>query len=146
MADPTPQSFQRHKRYVPGFHGVTFALVLATCVLAVAQVVRAPGIGSLGGLTGSLSLLALVWYVRLFPLGVQDRVICLEERLRLARLLSPELAARAEALRSAQLIALRFASDAELPALVRRVLDEGITDRAAIKAQITTWRADTRRI
>lgn len=53
MADPTPQSFQRHKRYVPGFHGVTFALVLATCVLAVAQVVRAPGIGSLGGLTGA---------------------------------------------------------------------------------------------
>lgn len=146
MADGAPQSYPQHKRYVPGFHVVAFGLVLATGVLAVIQLVRAPGIGSLAGVTGALALLALFWYVRLFPLGVQDRVICLEERLRMARLLPADLATRAEALRPGQLIALRFASDAELPALVRRVLDEGISSRDAIKALITTWRPDTRRI
>ncbi len=146
MADGTPQSYQQHKRYVPGFHVVSFGLVAVTCVLAAIQLIRAPGIGSLAGVTGSLALLALFWYVRFFPLGVQDRVICLEERLRLARLLPADLAARAEGLRPGQLIALRFASDAELPALVRRVLDEGIASRDAIKALITTWRPDTRRI
>ncbi len=146
MADGAPQSFQQHKRYVPGFHFIAFGLVLATCVLAAIQLVRAPGIDSLASMTGSLALLGLFWYVRLFPLGVQDRVICLEERLRLARLLPADLAARAEALRSGQLIALRFASDAELPALVRRVLDEGITGRDAIKALVSEWRPDTRRI
>lgn len=146
MADAAPQSYQQHKRYVPGFHVVAFGLVLVTCILALIQLVRAPGLGSLGGVTGSLALVALFWYVRVFPLGVQDRVICLEERLRLARLLPADLAARAEGLRAGQLIALRFASDMELPGLVRRVLDEGITGRGEIKALITTWRPDTRRI
>ncbi|MBK9691115.1 MAG: hypothetical protein IPO73_05400 [Gemmatimonadetes bacterium] len=146
MADAAPQSFQQHKRYVPGFHGVSFALVLLTCLLALAQVIRAPGLGTLGGLTGSLALLALFWYVRFFPLGVQDRVICLEEQLRMTRLLPADLAARAATLRPGQLIALRFASDAELPALVRRVLDEKVAGREEIKAMVTQWRADTRRI
>ena len=87
-------------------------------------------------------LLGLIcWYARGFPLVVQNRVIRLEERLRLERLL-PELRGRTDELTADQLIALRFASDAELPALTRRVLDEHIHDQDVIKKQIQGWRAD----
>ena len=78
----------------------------------------------------------------MFALSVQDRVIRLEERLRCERLLPPDLQARIVELEPGQLISLRFASDAELPALARKVLDEKMKDRKAIKQLIKNWRAD----
>jgi hypothetical protein len=78
----------------------------------------------------------------MFPLRVQDRVIRLEMSLRLASVLPPDLRARASVLRPGQLVALRFASDAELPGLVRQVLDENLTDRREIKKRIREWQAD----
>jgi hypothetical protein len=82
----------------------------------------------------------------MFPLGVQDRVIRLEERMRMELLLPDDLKGRIEEISTAQLIGLRFASDEELADLVRRVLDEGITDRQVIKKSIGSWRADHQRI
>jgi hypothetical protein len=75
-------------------------------------------------------------------LTVQNRVIRLEERLRLARLLPADLQGRIEELTVGQLVALRFASDGELVELTRKVLTEGITDKKAIKSMVTTWRPD----
>ena len=83
---------------------------------------------------------------RRFALGVQDRVIRLEERLRMEQLLPEDVRGRIGELTTDQLIGLRFASDAELSGLVRRVLDGELTDRKAIKQAVGDWRADHQRI
>ena len=85
-------------------------------------------------------------YARAFAVQGQDRVIRLEERLRMERLLPDELKPRINDFTMDQLIALRFASDAELPGLARKVLDEDIGDRKTIKQMIVTWRADYQRV
>jgi hypothetical protein len=146
MASAEPQSLANHKRIVPGFHQLGFALVLSYLVVAVVQLVRAPGLGTIGGLLIALIFIVLTWYVRLFPLVVQDRVIRLEERLRLARLLPADLQPQIEKLSVGQLAALRFASDAEVPALVRKVIAEQLTSRQAIKELIKEWRPDHLRV
>jgi hypothetical protein len=94
----------------------------------------------------AVGLILVAWFVRAFPLGVQDRVIRLEERLRLERLLPGDLKARIGDFTTNQLVGLRFASDEELPGLARRVLDEGISDRKTIKQAVKNWRADYQRI
>jgi hypothetical protein len=81
-------------------------------------------------------------YLRQFPLRVQDRLICLEEQLRLRRLVPAESRGWAEKLTANQLIALRFASDEELPLLAKRVADERIVERGAIKGLVRQWRPD----
>jgi hypothetical protein len=90
----------------------------------------------------SVAILMGFLLARMFALSVQDRVIRMEERLRCERLLPQDLQPRIVELEPGQLISLRFASDAELPALARRVLDEKIKDRKAIKQQIKNWRPD----
>ncbi|MDB4873873.1 MAG: hypothetical protein JWM41_319 [Gemmatimonadetes bacterium] len=136
------QTFSNHARYVPGFHFVTGALtlVIAVWTLYRAATLRTPD-SLLGALVG-VALVAQFWYLRAFPLAVQNRVIRLEERLRLEALLPSELQSRRDAFTPEQLIALRFASDAELPVLAKKVLDEQITERAAIKALVVNWRPD----
>jgi hypothetical protein len=88
------------------------------------------------------ALVVLVFVARLFALAVQDRVVRLEEQLRYARLLPADLLARTAELTMGQVIALRFASDAELPALARKVLDEKLAERKAIKQLIKNWKPD----
>ncbi len=146
MASEAPQSLANHSRVVPGFHYLTGTLALAYLVLAIVQLVRQPGLSSLGGVLVALILILLGWYVRIFPLKAQDRVIRLEERLRLARLLPADLQPQIESLSVGQLAALRFASDAEIPALVRRVVAEKLTSRQAIKELIKDWRPDHLRV
>ena len=94
------------------------------------------------GVILAAALVVLVFQTRLFALAVQDRVIRLEEQLRYARVLPAELQARFAELTIAQIVSLRFASDAELPALARKVLDEKVTERKAIKQLIKQWRPD----
>jgi len=81
-------------------------------------------------------------YARLFALRVQDRVIRLEERLRCQRLLPADLQPRIVEFTAGQLVALRFGSDDELPALARKVLDDKLTERKAIKQLIKNWKPD----
>jgi Family of unknown function (DUF6526) len=90
----------------------------------------------------SVAILVGFLFARLFALSVQDRVIRLEERQRCARLLPADLQARIVEFEPGQLVALRFASDGELPALARKVLDEKLKDRKAIKQLVKSWRAD----
>jgi hypothetical protein len=140
------QSFASHARIVPGFHyGVVGAFAL-NFLWSVVRLYRLPGIDALVGVITAVGLLGLVFYARMFPLRVQDRVIRLEMSLRLASVLPAELRARIGSLRPGQLVALRFASDAELPGLVRQVLDENLADRREIKRRIREWQADHLRV
>jgi hypothetical protein len=92
-----------------------------------------------------VTLLIVFFAMRVFALAVQDRVIRLEERLRLERLLPADLRGRIPELTTAQLVALRFASDGELAELVRAVFAEKLVDRRAIKQRIREWRPDYER-
>lgn len=140
MAD-APQSFANHSRMVPMFHYTAAALLVGSLVLSIDQLIRYFSAASVLGLFLTLALAIVYWYSRGFPLTVQDRIIRLEERLRIERL-CPDLRERVGEFTVSQLVALRFASDEELPALARRVLDEKIMSRSEIKKSIRNWRPD----
>jgi uncharacterized membrane protein YheB (UPF0754 family) len=93
----------------------------------------------------AVALIIIFFAARIMALRVQDRVIRLEMRLRLREVLPPDLTPRIGEFTTKQLVALRFASDAELPALARRVLDERLTDGKTIKQLVTDWQPDTLR-
>ena len=93
----------------------------------------------------SIVIFMAVGTARSHSLKAQDRIIRLEEKLRFAALLPPDLLARSQSLTEAQYIALRFASDAEVPALVKRTLDENLTQKQ-IKEAIVNWRPDYFRV
>jgi ABC-type nickel/cobalt efflux system permease component RcnA len=145
MADATPQSFANHARFDPPFHFVLAPIGLAAIVLSIILLVRQPGIGSILGLLLSVGFFMLAAKARSYALKVQDRVIRLEERQRLSMLLPEASRPRIVELTEPQLIALRFASDAELPALAMRALNEGLTKKQ-IKTSIQNWRADYFRV
>jgi hypothetical protein len=96
-------------------------------------------------LLGVLWAIVLMFKVRLYALRVQDRVIRLEERLRLSQLLPESTRARIGELSEGQIIALRFASDVEVPGLVQQTLD-GKWDQKQIKSAIKDWRPDYLRV
>src|ERR1700739_4655534 len=134
MAD---QNFANHVRWVPGYH------FFVTPVMALNfgwSIYRWKVAGfSLDGFIGVLvaaGLVGLALYARLFALSVQNRVIRLEERMRLERLLPGDLKPRIMEFTSGQLVAMRFASDAELPALARKVLTENMQSGKAIKQMV----------
>jgi hypothetical protein len=145
MASATPQSFANHGRLDPPFHFLLVPIGLAAVVLSIILLVRQPGIGSILGVLLSVGLFMLTAKARSYALKAQDRVIRLEERMRLAMLLPETARPRIAELTESQLIALRFASDAELPALAMRALNEGMTNKQ-IKTSIQTWRADYFRV
>jgi len=137
------QNFSNHTKFVPAFH----FFVLPVLVINISWAVHRwkMSLWSVDGAVWVLTSVALLvgfLTVRLFALTVQDRVIRLEERLRFERLLPPDLQARFGEFERGQLVSLRFASDAELPVLARKVLDEKIKNRKVIKQQIKSWRAD----
>ena len=96
------------------------------------------------GVVAATALLMVFFWARIFALRVQDRVIRLEMHLRVAHLV-PDLSPRFGEFTMNQLCALRFASDAELPELARKVLGEKLDDRTAIKKMVRDWQADTAR-
>ena len=140
------QNLQNHAKFVPAFH---FFAVPVFVVNLVWSFFRLRTLGfSFAGIFGVLlagALVVLVFAARLFALAVQDRVIRLEERLRYERVLPADLQARSGEFEIGQIVALRFAGDAELPALARKVLDEKLTERKAIKQLIKCWRPDYQR-
>ena len=146
MAEKTPQTYANHARLHPPFHFFLGPGSFVLLILTIINVVR-----HFGQLEAWILLLigilfpVAVLLIRLNPLRVQDRLIRLEEWLRLEALLSPELGARLDELNESQLIALRFASDEEVPALVAKVLAAKMQPKE-IKQAIVTWRADTFRV
>ncbi|CAN5457488.1 hypothetical protein BH09GEM1_BH09GEM1_33610 [soil metagenome] len=136
------QNAANHARVVPGYHYLAGTLALLNLIWAIYRSVTHPTVESHAAILVGVILLLLLWYLRVFPLAVQDRLIRLEERLRLARLMPQDMQSRLDEFTAGQLIALRFASDAELPVLATKVLTERVTDRKQIKLLIRDWRAD----
>jgi hypothetical protein len=136
------QSLKNHAKLVPAFHFFVLPVFALNLVLSIEHCVRFFSFDSLIAALVALALEVGALYGRLFALTVQDRVIRLEMRLRMQQLLPAELRGRIPEFTVSQLVALRFASDAELPALARKVLDEKLTDRKAIKKMIQTWEPD----
>lgn len=142
MSEHKPQTVASHSRYVPMYHFVLFAILFGYLAWTVRHVVKWPTPQHGVDLVMAIGFILLFWYARVFATTVQDRVIRLEETLRLERLLPADLKPRIGELSRGQFVALRFASDAELPALVRKVLDGPLTDAKAIKALVKEWRPD----
>jgi hypothetical protein len=142
----TEQSFANHARRLPPLF-VAAALVLALNVLWSAwMMIRFPALATALHFLTAAALLVLGAYTRTNAQIVQNRLIRLEERLRLANILPPDLRARIGELTTSQLIALRFASDGEVTELTREVLAGDIQDRKVIKAKIRHWRPDWLRV
>jgi len=142
MAEKVPQTFENHARFVPGYHFGLFGILVINLGWSLYQLYRAFLFETAVGLLLAFGLILMFFFARVFALGVQDRVIRLEMRLRMEKLLPADLQPRILEFTPSQLIALRFASDAELPDLARRVLIEKIEDRKTIKKLIKQWNPD----
>jgi Family of unknown function (DUF6526) len=149
MPDAATQSYATHRRYVPLYHFVAPLILLLNLLWTFVGIYhfwrfggRFDRVNSIVQVLVAVALLILWFYLRNFPLAVQDRLIRHEMQRRLGELLPADQRARIPELSVSQLIALRFASDEELPALTRKVLDEKIADRDAIKRLIHDWKAD----
>ena len=145
MVDASAQNFSNHIRYDPLFHFFILPVFAITLIATIVHLVRRPGLCSAWMVVFMLAAIFALFKVRLYALKVQDRVIRLEERLRLTAVLDASLRPRIGELAEAQLIALRFASDAELPALASRALNEKLA-AAEIKKSIQHWRTDEWRV
>ena len=144
MADPV-QNFSNHTRFDPAFHFFVLPVFAVSLIVTVVHLVRRPGLHSAWIVVFMIAAIVLMFKVRLYALKVQDRVIRLEERLRLASLLDEPLRRRIEEFTESQLVGLRFASDAELPALAARALSEKLS-RDEIKKAVQQWRPDYWRV
>jgi hypothetical protein len=136
------QTFENHTRLVPAWHFVAAPILLLNFGFAISQIVKVQSFATVVELLLSIALLIVWAFSRVFALTVQDRVIRLEMRLRLASLLPAEMRSRIPEFTVAQLVSLRFASDEELPALARKVLEEKMNNRKAIKKLIKNWQPD----
>ena len=142
------QNFKNHGKIDPLFHYFTIPVFGINLVWSLFRLWKL-GFSFQGifGVIFAAALVVLVFKARLYALAVQDRLIRLEERLRYERVLPEELRWRADdELTVDQFVALRFASDEELPQLMRKVLDEKLTNRKAIKALIKNWKPDYLRV
>ena len=137
------QNYSNHVRWVPLFHFFVLPVLLANFFTSVLRW-RFLGLswGWLIGMLTALALFILAVFARTFALKVQDRVIRVEERQRCERLLPAELQSRIEEITPGQFVALRFASDDELPGLVNKVLTDKICDAKTIKQMVKNWRGD----
>jgi Family of unknown function (DUF6526) len=140
-----PQNYANHVKWDPLFHFFMAPIALINVIVGGVYLFRFPSLGSAWLLVLALAFLITVSHIRAYGTHLQDRIIRLEERLRLSQVLAEPLRSRIDELSDKQLVGLRFASDSELPALVRRVLDEKLS-LADIKKAVTNWRPDYSRI
>ena len=140
-----PQTHKNHLRLDPPFHFFLAPVSILIFIYTVVELVRDPSFNSAVRVVGGVWLVVAAVLLRIYPLKVQDRVIRLEERLRLHQLVPAPLQSRIPELSEGQLIALRFASDAEVPALMQKTLD-GKWKGKQIKAAVQNWRADNWRV
>ena len=145
MAERSPQTLANHVRFDPPFHYFVLPVSAISWIVSVVLLVRHPCFLRFWGVVLATAMVVAVVRFRQYALKVQDRVIRLEERLRLATLLPDSLRPQIAKLSEGQLIALRFASDEEVPALVERTLS-GKLSPADIKKAIKNWRPDYWRV
>ena len=137
------QNFANHVRWVPGFHFFVLPVLTLNFGWSIYRwkLAEFSVDGFISVLTAA-ALILLAFYGRIFALAVQDRVIRMEERMRMEKLLPEDLKPRIGEFTRSQLVALRFASDAELPGLARKVLTDKIQGGKTIKQMVQNWRAD----
>lgn len=148
MSKRQPQSYANHRKFVPGFHFVAFGILVINLFWALYRLVRGypgfemPLFDRILGLAVAVALLLALFYARVFPLRAQDRVIRLEEMLRMERVLPDDLKPRIRDLRPSHFIALRFACDEQLPELCREILAGRLNQSDEIKKRVRVWRED----
>jgi hypothetical protein len=140
------QSYASHRRFIPEFHFFVLPVLIANIVVTVIEFTRHPRFITAWIAVVAIALGIGIWTARAMALRAQDRIIRLEERVRLGQLLPPDLRGRIGELQTSQLIAIRFAPDEEVPDLVRRALEGELKTRADIKRAIQNWRADHLRV
>ncbi len=140
------QNFANHTQKLPPLYMAAFLILAANFVWTIWMLFRLPSVAGALAVATAFALLVVGLYARTNAQVVQNRVIRLEERLRLANVLPADLKARIGELSTGQLIALRFASDAEVTELTREVLAGDIQDKKVIKGKIRNWRADFLRV
>jgi hypothetical protein len=145
MSESNPQNLKNHARFDPLFHGVLLLALLANLVFSVFHLAHHQSVAAAWFLVLSVVLFIPFFKLRMYPLKVQDRLIRLEERLRLQSLAPAEWHPQILRLTEDQLIGLRFAPDDEVVALAKQALAENLT-RKQIKERIKNWRADTWRV
>ena len=141
MPERTPQTYSNHTRRDPPFHLFLLPVFAMNLLVSIVAVFRAPGPAAAWMAVVALAAVVAVFKIRLYALKVQDRLIRLEERLRLSQLVAEPLRSRLGELSEGQLVALRFASDAEAPGLLEKALAG-----KQIKEAIIDWRADYFRV
>ncbi|MDH3743561.1 MAG: DUF6526 family protein [Acidobacteriota bacterium] len=142
MAEKKPQTLANHGRLVPLYHFVLSLILLVNLAWAGWRVFRDFSAETCLTFVVAFGLILLFYYCRAFPLAVQDRLIRLEERLRLTEVLPDDLRSRIGEISPDQLIGLRFAPEEELAGLVREILEGKLADRRAVKRQIQDWKPD----
>ena len=137
------QSFQSHSKWAPPFHFFVLPVLLINLGFAIYWCLKTWfSISGVISVVVAAALFVGMVMARVMAMTVQDRVIRIEERIRFERVLPADMHARIGEFTTDQLVALRFASNAELPELARKVLEEKIVERKAIKQMIKTWRPD----
>jgi len=147
VPQPSGQNFANHTRVHAPFVYLLLPAVIVNLGFAIWNLWSAPSWQSANGLLLAAGLFVMAGLTRINALKVQDRLIRLEEHLRYDRVLPAELAARAkQGLTESQIVALRFAPDGELPALVEKVLGGSLAAQKEIKTAIKSWRGDHFRV
>jgi Family of unknown function (DUF6526) len=145
---PTPQTLKNHTRFYPPFHFFVLPILLLNFIFSIYVTIHDwPRYEHthIWWIVMSVVFFVVAGIAREGALTVQDRIIRLEERLRLQALVPAEDRAHIDELSIKQLIALRFASDDELPALFRKTLTQNLEPKA-IKESIVNWRSDYKRV
>ena len=146
MSAETSQNYGNHVRFDKKVTVVMLLSLLTIILGGVSFFTGKPNMLAIAVFISGFASFGAVLTARLYCVGLQDRIIRTEMKIRLRDVLDSDLASRAETLGNSQLIALRFGSDAELPGLVSKVLDENINDLKTIKQMITDWQADYHRV
>jgi hypothetical protein len=136
------QSYKNHTRTFPLFHFVALPILFGNFLVGVWRLWSVPSLSSLWSLAVAFALVALALAARTMALTVQDRVIRLEMQLRLMRVLPPDLQPCVGSLKRGQFVALRFASDNELPELVREINGGRLQTPKDIKLRVKDWQPD----
>jgi hypothetical protein len=137
-----PQTLKNHARFFPLFHFFVAPVLLINFLLTAWRLYKLPSAATAWSVVVALALVGLALAARLMALTVQDRLIRLEMRLRMHEVLPPELLARISEISRSQFVALRFASNTELPDLVREVLTGKLATQKAIKERVRNWQPD----
>jgi hypothetical protein len=152
MAEKKPQNYANHARFDPPFHFYLAPIFVLGLVLALVHFFAhfshsdfRDNLHAFLLILLAIAFIVLILKMRFYSIRVQDRVIRLEERLRLLQLLQEPLRSRIPELTEDQLIGLRFASDAEIPKLAERALNEKLS-RKQIKQAVQNWRPDYWRV